>query len=76
MNKVSHTSRQPRSTVRAEEIELATVYLELNIRVQPTWGHSVEPDAYITDIDGGIIVPITDLTTNSGSEQCPLTLCI
>ena len=43
-------------TRRDEEIELARVYLELNTRVQPTWGWSVEPDAYITDLEGEILV--------------------
>lgn len=56
-HKLTHRSRQSKSTRRAEEIELATVYLELNSRVQPTWGQSVEPDAYITDLEGGILVP-------------------
>jgi hypothetical protein len=56
MHKVIHRSRQSKSTRRVEEIELATVYLELNSRVQPTWGQSVEPDAYITDLEGGILV--------------------
>lgn len=39
-----------------EELELPRIYLELNSRVQPTWGPSVEPDAYITDLNGEILL--------------------
>ena len=47
---------QSSTTHGDEEVELAKVYLELNSRVQPTWGQSVEPDAYITDLSGEILV--------------------
>jgi hypothetical protein len=47
--KLTHRRRLPKSADRAEEIELATVYLELKSRVAPTWGSCVEPDAYVTD---------------------------
>lgn len=57
IQKSTHRSRQPKLIRQAEEIELATVYLELNSRVQPTWGQPVEPDAYITDLEGHILVP-------------------
>jgi GNAT superfamily N-acetyltransferase len=55
--KLTQKSPQPKSMRRTEEIELATVYLELNSHVQPTWGQPVEPDAYITDLEGHILVP-------------------
>lgn len=55
-HRLNDSVRQALPTRREEEIELARVYLELNSRVQPTWGPSVEPDAYITDLDGEILV--------------------
>jgi hypothetical protein len=55
-HKINDTVRQALPTHRDEAIELAAVYLELNSRVQPTWGRAVEPDAYITDLDGDILV--------------------
>ena len=58
--KISHRPRRAKSPDRAEEIELATVRLELKSRVEPTWGRGVEPDAYITDLDGDILLPKED----------------
>jgi len=54
--KITHRRRPAKSAARAEEIELATVYLELKSRVAPTWGRCIEPDAYITDLDGDILL--------------------
>jgi hypothetical protein len=54
--KIAHRRRLPKSADRAEEIELATVYLELKSRLAPTWGRCVEPDAYVTDLDGDILL--------------------
>jgi hypothetical protein len=56
-HKVVHRSRRAKSEDRAEDFELASVYLELKSRVEPTWGKCVEPDAYITDLDGDILLP-------------------
>src|SRR3954452_3596636 len=55
-DRLNDNVRQALPTNRDEEMELARVHLELNSRVQPTWGRSVEPDAYITDLDGEIVV--------------------
>ena len=55
-HRLKDSGRQALPTHRDEEIELDRVYLELNSRVQPTWGRSVEPDAYITDLNGEILV--------------------
>ncbi len=59
-HKVAHRPRRAKSPDRAEEIELATVYLELKSRVAPTWGRCVEPDSYITDLEGDILLPRSD----------------
>ena len=56
-HKAVHRSRRAKSERRTEEIELPSVYLELKSRVEPTWGRGVEPDAYITDLDGDILLP-------------------
>ena len=56
----AHRPRRAKSPDRAEEIELATIRLELKSRVEPTWGRGVEPDAYITDLDGEILLPKED----------------
>jgi hypothetical protein len=37
-HKTTFRSLRAKPTDKAEEIELASVYLELNTRVQPTWG--------------------------------------
>jgi len=58
--KVNHRPRRAKLPDRSEEIELATIYLELNSRVAPTWGRCVEPDAYITDLEGEILLPRGD----------------
>ena len=58
---MAHRSRRARSEDRAEEIELASVYLELKSRVEPTWGECIEPDAYITDLDGDILLPRSEV---------------
>jgi len=58
---MAHRSRRARSEDRAEEIELASVYLELKSRVEPTWGECIEPDAYITDLDGDILPPRSEV---------------
>ena len=55
-HKLNDNLRQALPIHQDEEIELARVYLELNTRVQPTWGPAVEPDAYITDLEGEILV--------------------
>ena len=55
-HRLNDGDRQALQTRREEEIELARVFLELNNRVQPTWGRAVKPDAYITDLDGEILV--------------------
>lgn len=52
----AHRPRRAKSPGRVEEVDLATVYLELRSRVSPTWGRSVEPDAYIIDLDGDILL--------------------
>jgi GNAT superfamily N-acetyltransferase len=58
--KISHRPRRAKSPDRAEEIELATIRLELKSRVEPTWGRGVAPDAYITDLDGDILLANED----------------
>jgi hypothetical protein len=55
-DRLNHSSPEALPARQHEELELARVYLELNSRVQPTWGRSVEPDAYITDWGGEILV--------------------
>jgi len=62
----AHRPRQAKSPDRAEKIELAILRLELKSRVEPTWGRGVEPDAYITDLDGEILLPKED----SDDEIC------
>ena len=57
---ISHRPRRAKSPDRAEEIELATVRLELKTRVEPTWGRGVEPDAYMTDLGGDILLATED----------------
>ena len=54
--KTTPARRLPKSASRAEEIELATIYLELKSRVAPTWGRCVEPDADVKDLDGDILL--------------------
>ena len=56
-HRLNDGDRQALPTHGDEELELISVHLGLNSRVQPTWGPSVEPDAYITDLDGEILVP-------------------
>ena len=55
-HKLHDSVRQASPTRPDEELELARVYLEISSRVQPTWGPAVEPDAYITDLEGEILV--------------------
>lgn len=55
-----HRPRRAKSSSRVEEVELATLYLESKSRVSPTWGGPVEPDAYITDLDGEILLARDD----------------
>ena len=57
---ISHRPRRSKSPDRVQEIELATVRLELKTRVEPTWGIGVEPDAYITDLHGDILLASED----------------
>ena len=57
---ISHRPRRSKSPDRVEDIELATVRLELKTRVEPTWGIGVEPDAYMTDLYGDILLPKDD----------------
>jgi GNAT superfamily N-acetyltransferase len=63
---ISHRPRRSKSPDRVEEIELATVRLELKTRVEPTWGIGVEPDAYITDLAGDILLVKED----ADDEMC------
>ncbi len=59
-HRVAQRSRRAKSEDRAEEMELPSVFLGLKSRVAPTWGKYVEPDAYITDLDGDILLPRSD----------------
>ena len=53
--------RKPRGKAKPS-IELASVYLELKSRVEPTWDNP-EPDDYIVGLDGDVMV------SGSGEED-------
>jgi GNAT superfamily N-acetyltransferase len=51
------TAHRPPRTKAEDQIELASVHLELKSRVASTWNVGAEPDAYLTDLDGDILLP-------------------
>jgi hypothetical protein len=55
--------RKPRGKAKPS-IELASVYLELKSRVEPSWDNP-EPDDYIVGLDGDVMV------SGSGEDKAP-----
>ena len=58
--KTTHRRRRSKLADRTEEIELASLHLEVKGYVSPTWDIGAEPDAYITDLAGDILLPKAD----------------
>jgi GNAT superfamily N-acetyltransferase len=55
--KMTHRPRRSKRADQIEEIELASVQLEVKGHISPTWDKGAEPDAYITDLAGDILLP-------------------
>jgi GNAT superfamily N-acetyltransferase len=51
----AHPPVREAAAQRESSLHLASVYLELTSRVEPTWDHP-EPEAYVTDLRGKVLV--------------------
>ncbi len=57
---MTHRPGRSKLADRIEEVELASVHLEIKAHVSSTWESGVEPDAYVTDLQGDILLPNPD----------------
>jgi hypothetical protein len=53
----SNHKKRARKSVHRKDVELASVRLGMESRVDAPWDGLAGPDAYITDLDGEILIP-------------------